>query len=306
MFATLLGRLPRPPIPESATVDELVAAVLTAQEAAGLEPLIDGGMWGSDDVETAAERWRATAALTDGVVKAAVEGPWSATLRAFPDADLGTLERELAASAEAANAVLRELAAAGCPLVEVHEPAATTIGADPAARLSFVHAQQHLLDGVHGTHASLAITGGSADQAGIETLLAAPYASLALDLVRGADNWRLATAAPMVTGIVCGAMTAEATGDESVEILLYALRYASSTGRRGADRVGIATAGSLDGVPWDVAERRMRRLGEAVRLAGAPPDERAAAIDPRAVSARTAALGHSDVEPARRPPRAPG
>jgi hypothetical protein len=105
---------------------------------------------------------------------------------------------------------------------------------------------------------------------------------------------------------VCGAMTAGATGDESVEILLYALNYAASTGGRGPDRVGIATAGGLEGVSWDVAERRMRRLGEAVRLAGAPPDERVAAVDPRAVNARSAALGRSDVRPARRPPKASG
>ena len=305
MFATLLGGLPRPPIPESGT-EELVAAALAAQEAAGLEPLVDGGLWGSDDAQTAAERWRATIALTDLVVKAVVEGPWSATVRAVPDADPSLFELELAAAAGAANAALRELVAAGCPLVEVHEPAATSIGADLAARARFVDAQQRLLDGVHETHASLAITGGSADEAGVETFLAAPYASLALDLVRGPDNWRLAAAAPRATGIVCGAMTADATGDESVEILLYALNYAASTGGRGPDRVGIATAGTLEGVSWDVAERRMRRLGEAVRLAGAPPDERVAAVDPRAVNARSAALGRSDVRPARRPPKASG
>ena len=47
------------------------------------------------------------------------------------------------------------------------------------------------------------------------------------------------------------------------------------TAGRGPDRVGVATAGSLADVPWEVAERRMRRLGEAVRLAVASPDERA-------------------------------
>jgi methionine synthase II (cobalamin-independent) len=304
VFATLLGGLPRPPIPESATAEELVVAALAAQDSAGLEPLVDGGLWGSDDVGTVAERWRATEALTDRVVKALVEGPWSATVRTAPDAEPETFERELAATADAANAVLRDLAAAGCPLIEVHEPLATTIGADPAARERFSGAQRRLLDGVHATHASLAITGGNADQAGIETLLAAPYASLALDLVRGPDNWRLAAAAPNVTGIVCGALTADATGDEAVEILLYALSYAASTGGRGPDRVGIATAGSLDGVSWEVAERRMRRLGEAVRLAGAPPHERDAALDPRAISIRSAALGSSGVPRARRRPGA--
>ena len=35
------------------------------------------------------------------------------------------------------------------------------------------------------------MTGGNADGAGVETLLAAPYASLAVDLIDGPDNWRL-------------------------------------------------------------------------------------------------------------------
>ena len=100
-------------------------------------------------------------------------------------------------------------------------------------------------------------------------------------------------------GIVCGALTADAEGDESVEILLYALNYAASTAGRGPDRVGLATAGSLAGLPWDVAERRMRRLGEAVRLATASPEELADAVDPRAISIRGAALGRAGLRPAK-------
>jgi hypothetical protein len=166
-------------------------------------------------------------------------------------------------------------------------------------RRHFVEAQMRMLDGLDGLHASLAITGGSAEVAGVDTLLGAPYSSLALDLVRGPDNWRIAAAAPRSIGIVCGALTADAAGDEAVEILLYALNYAASTAGRGSDRVGVATAGSLAGVPWEVAERRMRRLGEAVRLAVASPDERAAALDPRAISIRSAALGRPGVRRAK-------
>jgi hypothetical protein len=297
VFATLLGGLPRPPIREAATAAELVAAAVGAQAEAGLEPLVDGGLWGDEALGTVVERWRATAALTDRAVKAVVEGPWSATTNRG--------EGDPAAAADETNAVLKELAEAGCPLVEVHEPAAVSVGDDASARERFVDAQRRLLVGLQelGLHASLAITGGNADRAGIETLLAAPYSSLALDLVRGPDNWRLAAAAPRATGIVCGAMTADAAGDEAVEILIYALNYAASTGGRGPARVGIATAGSLADVPWDVAERRMRRLGEAVRLAEASPDERAAALDPRAISIRGAALGRGGVRRAGRPPK---
>jgi methionine synthase II (cobalamin-independent) len=297
VFATLLGGLPRPTVPEAATSAELVAAGVGAQAEAGLEPLVDGGLWGDEALGTVVERWRATAALTDRAVKAVVEGPWSESTN--------TSARDLAAAADATNAVLKELAAAGCPLVEVHEPAAVSLGVDASARKRFVDAQRRLLDGVDelGLHVSLAISGGNADRAGIDTLLAAPYSSLALDLVRGPDNWRLAAAAPRATGIVCGAMTADAAGDEAVEILIYALNYAASTGGRGPARVGIATAGSLAGVPWDVAERRMRKLGEAVHLAEASPDERAAALDPRAISIRGAALGRAGIRRAGSPPK---
>jgi hypothetical protein len=297
VFATLLGGLPRPPIREAATAAELVAAAVGAQAEAGLEPLVDGGLWGDEALGTVVERWRATAALTDRAVKAVVEGPWSATTNRG--------EGDPAAAADETNAVLKELAEAGCPLVEVHEPAAVSVGDDASARERFVDAQRRLLVGLEelGLHASLAIIGGNADLAGIETLLAAPYSSLALDLVRGPDNWRLAAAAPRATGIVCGAMTADAAGDEAVEILIYALNYAASTGGRGPARVGIATAGGLADVPWDVAERRMQRLGKAVRLAEASPDERAAALDPRAISIRGAALGRAGIRRAGRPPK---
>ena len=215
------------------------------------------------------------------------------------DVEADALEHDLAMAADATNAVLRELAAAGCPLVEVHEPAVTSLGPDPLIRHRFVEAQRRVLDGLDGLHVSLAITGGSAEEAGIDTLLGAPYSSLALDLIRGPDNWRIAAAAPSPIGIVCGAMTSDAGGDEAVEILLYALNYAASTAGRGPDRVGLATAGSLAGVPWEVAERRMRRLGEAVRLAAGSPEELADAVDPRAISIRGAALGRAGVRRAK-------
>ena len=165
----------------------------------------------------------------------------------------------------------------------------------------FREAHARLTDGLTGTHLSLAITGGNADAAGIETLLAAPYASLAVDLIAGPDNWRLVVAAtPGDRGIVCGALGTRAGTDDGPELLLWAAAYAASTGGRGLERVGIATASSLAALPWAVAVRKMERLGEAARLAGQPGEERARHLDPRAVSIRSAALGRVD----RPPPRA--
>ncbi len=297
MFVTLLGGLPRPSPAEGASLDALVEAAVRAQESAGLDPITDGALYGED---RPVDAWRATAALTDRAVKQAITGPYTAG-RAGDSDVLGR--------ARALNTVLRELAAAGCPLIEVHEPAATSIGDDPAERELFGAAHRILLDGVRGTHLSLAITGGNADRAGIATILAAPYASLAVDLITGPDNWRLVVATPGDRGIVCGALAATAGSDDGPEILLWAAGYAASTGGRGPERVGLATASSLADLSWPDAVRKMERLGEAARLASLPVAERMRQLDPRAVSKRSAALGRVDwpepvepVEPAEPPP----
>lgn len=288
MFSTLLGSLPRPPLPPDATAEGLLDAALAAQLAAGLDPLTDGG-WAPTGLDPVAA-WRATQSRTDAMVKAVVRGPVSA-----------------GRPVEEVRATIAGLAAAGCVWIEIHEPAAVAIGADPDARRRFAEAHRTLtadLGEGSGVHLSLAIIGGSADAAGIDTILAGAYASLAVDLIDGPDNWRLVAAAPGDRGIVCGAMSAGPDADESPELLLYAVGYAASTAGRGAARVGLATSGSMAALPWDVAVRRMTRLGEAVRLAEAPPDARRRKLDPRAIDIRSAALGQA-ASPRRRSRRGP-
>jgi methionine synthase II (cobalamin-independent) len=293
MFATLLGALPRPPLPDDAPLDALVEAVVRAQEAAGLDPVTDGGLRRGADLVAG---WKATQALTAHAVKGVITGPFTVA-RSARSAPRSAQERQTETLALAAtlNATLRGLAAAGCPLIEVHEPAATSIGADEAERALFREAQFRLLDGVEGIHRSLAVTGGNADQAGIETILAAPYDSLAVDLIAGPDNWRLVASAPGDRGIVCGALSPAVGSDDGPELLLWAVGYAASTGGRGRLRVGLATASSMAHLPWDVAVAKLERLGHAARLVDRPPDERVQELDPRAVSSRSAALGR--VEP---------
>ena len=296
MFATLLGALPRPPLSDDAPLDALAEAAVRAQEAAGLEPITDGGFHGEDDLLTA---WEATQRLTSRAVKQAVTGPYTLGRSATGSAPGPARERSAATLARAAtlNVALRELAAAGCPLIEIHEPAAVLIGADEAERALFREAHLRLLDGVDGSHRSLALTGGNADEAGIETILAAPYESLAVDLIAGPDNWRLVVAAPGDRGIVCGALSTAAGSHDGPELLLWAVGYAASSGGRGPERVGLATASSLAHLPWDLAVRKLEALGEAARLVDRPPRERIQALDPRAVSSRSAALGRVDLAP---------
>lgn len=281
MFATLLGSLPRPPLADDAAPEALLDAVLELQTEHGLEPLTDAG-WALDRGDPAAA-WQSTAARTDRLVKAVVDGPFTSER---PVADV--------------RAELVTLADAGCRWIEVHEPAAAGIGADADARRRFTDAHASLTaDLPADVHLSLAITGGSADDAGVETLLAGAYASLALDLIDGPDNWRLATAWPADRGLICGALSTREGSDDGPELLLWAARYGASTRGRGPARVGLATAGSLAALPWSVAAEKVRRLGEAARLAAAPLDEQLASIDPRAVDKRSAALGRYE-------PQAPG
>jgi methionine synthase II (cobalamin-independent) len=305
MFATLLGALPRPPLQSEALDLELVTAAVRAQEAAGLDPLTDGAPparadAGRNGPTGVAATWRSTQALTDRAVKQAIAGPYTAGRGGppTPERTRATLER-----AGALNASIRELAAAGCPLIEIHEPAATEVGTDERERALFREAQLRLLDGVLETHLSLAITGGTADAAGIETLLAAPYASLAVDLIAGPDNWRLVVETPGERGIICGVLSPAGTSDDGPELLLWAAGYAASTGGRGPARVGLASASSLAHLSWPVAVRKIERLGEAARLADQPPETRIRALDPRAVSSRSAALGRVEPRQSRGPDR---
>jgi hypothetical protein len=281
MFATLLGSLPRPELDDAAEPEAVLDAVLELQVEHGLEPLTDGG-WPLDRTDPVAA-WRSTAARTDRLVKAVIEGPFTS---GRPAAEI--------------RAALLALADAGSRWIEIHEPAATTIGTDPDVRSRFADAHRTLTaDLGRDVHLSLAITGGNADQAGIETILAGAYSSLAVDLIDGPDNWRLATAAPTEVGFICGAVSTRADSGDGPEMLLWAAGYAASTAGRGAARVGLATAGSLAALPWDVAATKVRRLGEAARLATAPAEEQRAAIDPRAVDKRSAALGRYEPAPPR-------
>jgi Cobalamin-independent synthase, N-terminal domain len=266
MFATLLGALPRPPIAFQAAPEAVLDACLALQTEHGLEPVTDGGWPVSDDVVGS---WRVTAERADRLVKAIIVGPWTSRR---PVADV---RGDIAA-----------LADAGCRWIEVQEPVATSLAADD--REHFANAHRDLTAGLgSGVHLSLAITGGSADAAGIDTILAGDYASLALDLINGPDNWRLAVAAPAEVGIICGAVSGRTGSDEGPEILLWAADYAASSRGRGMDRVGLATAGSLAALSWDEAATKVRRLSEAARLVTASREERLASIDPRAVDIRS-------------------
>lgn len=328
VFATLGGVLPVPPLPAGADVDDVDARIriaIEAQEAAGLEPITDGGLRHRDPMAALAaaldgvevrdgappvvrgslqwrapilvEAWQFAASCTDRAVKQAIVGPYTLARHLAP----GRLGRAgvTLALAEAISAELQALAAAGCPLIEVVEDAAISIGDDPAERRLFRDAHARLTAAVDGVHLSLAIRGGSADGAGSDTILAAPYASYLFDLRAGPDNWRLVGDVPGDRGVIVGADDATVARPESVEILTFAIGYAASSGGRGHDRVGVATSGDMTGLSWAAGQAKMAGIGRMVELYAGPPGSLAAAMDPRAVDIRSAAMGRREPPPDR-------
>jgi methionine synthase II (cobalamin-independent) len=288
VFATLLTGLPSPD--STVNLDAAIELVIRAQEETGLEPVTDGRLRATGHDPVAA--WGFAARLTDRAVKQTLPGPYSAGWSGGADGTPGARRSAVLDAVEATRTHIEALAAAGCPMVEIEESEAHRIGEDEVERELFRAAHTRLLEGVHGTHVSLSIVGKAAAAAGIETILAAPYASLAVDLIEGPDNWNLVTRTPGERGIVVGALGARQANDEPKEVLLWAAHYAASTKGRGIERVGIGSAGSWATLPWPVAVRKMRALGEAARLASLPPSEELLdAVNPQSVSARRAALG---------------
>ena len=76
--------------------------------------------------------------------------------------------------------------------------------------------------------------------------------------------------------------------------MIWAARYAASTNDRGLERVGLVPSSGLETLSADAAERKLAGLANATRKAGLPAAELASVIDPRAVDARSAALGRFD------------
>lgn len=292
MFATLLGGLPAIARSAGEEVNDPVSIALEAQAQAGLDPLTGGRPPVAVDLsrdaiaeaQATASAWRSVADRSDRSVKQALIGPFTVA-RTGPDA------ASAEAIADRVRTVVDALAAAGCPLVEIHEPEAVRIGDDERARRAFRAAHVHVATDAP-THLTLALLGGSVDRAGSGTFLDPPYASYALDLVDGPDNWRVVADIPGDRGVVCGAVSLDAGSDDVPELLVWAAHYAASMAGRGLDRVGLGTAGGLDSLSWVDAVRKLERLGEAARIAALPrTGGLAAALDPRAVSLRGRALG---------------
>jgi methionine synthase II (cobalamin-independent) len=189
-----------------------------------------------------------------------------------------------------ANALAAVLAA-GCPVVEIHEPVA---GLPSGARAGEAFASVHraLLAGLPAeAHATLAITGGDAEALGAEAVFAAPYRSHLFDLVDGPDGWRTIALAPADRGMIVGVVDATGARRAGLEELAWAAGYAASLGGRGMERVGLAPSGGLASLDPARALALIELLGEAARLLSGDPEVLLRRLDPRAIDPRSAALG---------------
>ena len=284
MFATLIGAYPAASEPQQA--DEAVRTVVEELAEAGLEPISDGRgaerAASPDDVERIVAAWRLATSFTDRAVKQALVGPYSLARGA-----------DSAPIAESIRATIQALAAAGCQMIEIEEPAAVEVGDDAGERRRFGDALRTATAGIGDrVHLSLVLSGGNADAIGAATIYDLPFSSYAFDLIAGPENWRLIADAPGDRGVVCGALDPSADVVDRPEVLIWAAHYAASLKGRGLVRVGLANASSLAGLPRERARAKVQILVSAAALAAtASPDELAAALDPRAVDSRSAALG---------------
>lgn len=295
------------------TGDALVRRLIDDLTGTGLELIGDGQVRWADAVEAVAaalghrpgkafaarhvartrpisiDDWAFAAACTMRPVKQALPGPYTIARRL----GTGRGRRSLGlALGEALHDEIAELADAGCPLIEIDEPDAPAIGTDAAEARHFSDAHARLTDGIEGTHLSLVLTTGNVDGTPDATFFEHPYASFAFDLVAGPDNWRLIARAPHERGIVCGALSAASDSDDRPDLLVWAAHYAASTAGRGPDRIGLANASSLRGLPRARAMAKVRSLVDAVRIASVgSTQELAAALDSRAVDSRMALTG---------------
>ena len=296
MFATLAGSYPRP---ADLPPDEALRVVLAAQADAGLGLLSDGVVHESDDVSELVATWVAArdAAQAEGIeqpVKLAVLGPWARSIGTAGGVEPAGAAPGTAAAWSAVTrlaAALSEVVAAGCPVVEIHEPVAA-LPAGPGAGAAFASAHRALLARLPGdVHATLAITGGDAEALGADAVFAAPYRSHLFDLIAGPDSWRTIARAPGDRGIIVGVVDATGVRPPGLEEVAWAAGYAASLGGRGMARVGLAPSGGLASLDPARARELIDLLGEAARLMLGDPELLLRRFDPRAVDPRSAALG---------------
>ncbi len=325
MFATLASDYPVGPLPGGtddlrtarawaaegrlstdayrAFVDAWVTSIVDEQVASGLSLVCDaGGRWERGLVGLAGDllagrctpadivdAWRLADRDTNVLTKQVLPGPWSCSLAlASTAADRTAIRRDLIGVLAETT---RVLVAAGCPVIQLDEPAAT--GAVPGPDDS--HAGGQLLDTIErsvaampkGTSVCVAFPGGPPRPELHDAIAALPVQSVLVDVTHGPDGWRCIDRLSPDQGVIVGALDATSAEIDDPEMLLWAGALAARMADRGTARVGIAPSGSLAGLDRHHARRKIEQLGMAVRLAAMGPLQAVAAqLQPDPATAR--------------------
>jgi 5-methyltetrahydropteroyltriglutamate--homocysteine methyltransferase len=228
--------------------------------------------------------WEWAASVTELPVKQVLVGPYTIARLADPGgAPRGPLALGLA---EAMNAELRGLAAAGCPIIQIDEGSLTDIGDDPGEWALYAATQERLTAGLEAHHLSLGLYRGAVHPAGHAILLDGPFRSYLVDALAGRDAWRFVSAVPPDRGVIVGALDATRSERDDPELLVWAMAWAAHGGRTG-DRIGVGPNGSLRAVGRHATRRKIEQMGEAVRIASMGPlQEVAEALDPAPLESR--------------------
>jgi hypothetical protein len=294
VFAAILDRFPA----------DSAAPAMRTQFEAGLGILADGIVHdvttGTGAIDRAVRGWTEAAdaardllatdnpALSPPLVKACVLGPWSAANASASG------PRGFGAAAATVHDAVDALFEAGAPVVQLVEDGLASLDPNDAAAVAAAGTLLRTATREPRGHLSLSVGRGSVDGLGPAFFFDLPVASFAFDLINGPDNWRLIGQAPTDRGILCGVADCRTERDDEEAVMIWAARYAASTGGRGLERVALCPSSGLETLSAEAAGRKLMRLATAARKAGLPAEELASSIDPRAVDARSAALGRFD------------
>jgi methionine synthase II (cobalamin-independent) len=237
---------------------------------------------------TTVDAWRWADQASDILVKQVLIGPY--TIARLAGAE-GTGREGLAlALAEALNAEIHALVDAGCPVIQIDEGALTAIGDDDAEWRLYADTQRRLTAGLEDHHLSLGIYRGAVAPTGHASILGGPYRSYLVDALGGPDAWRFVFAVPAEYGVIIGALDAASTVRDETEVMVWAMAWAAHP-ERTAERIGIASNGSLRAIGRHAARRKIELMGESVRIGSQGPlKEVAEALDPLPLESRMAPL----------------
>jgi hypothetical protein len=299
VFATLIGPYPDLPAPSE---PERLTAILGDQLEAGLGLLTDGRVHAvAGRPGDVVDAWRAAdrvghhlaaiAGLEPPLIKACLVGPWTA----------GSGERDsVRAAAGRLIPAVTALFEAGAPVVQLTEPMIGSIAADDEPAIDvLVEVLMGLVDGVAPAegHLSLALAGGGPTAVAPDRLLATGFASYLCDLIASPDDWGLCARVPAESGLIVGVVDARARRAGAMEVGIWGARYAASMAGRGPQRIGVCPGTGIERLDRAAARGLLAFTAEVARMADLADAELAKVIDPRAVDARSAALGGGELPP---------